>query len=330
VSEKIKGLEGVQAVGLTSRAPLGGGYFTGVEDVRIEGRPEPVPPAVVKPPDIFYATISSDYFRTVGIPLIKGRDFTDTDREGSPGVIILTESFARRYFPGENCLRRRIASSDMDWLQKNDWLTIVGVVGDVRSGEGEPSPVMYLPYLQVGFPHMTFLVRTAGNPMRWAGALRSQVASIDKDQPPHDMMTLQDLQAKDLTPRRVKMLLLGAFAVLGLALASVGIYGVVSYSVSRRTHEIGVRMALGAGQAEVLKLVVGQGVRWALIGVGIGLAASLAVTRVLRTMLFSVRPTDPATFLVVGLLLSGVAFLASYLPARRATKVDPMVALRYE
>jgi putative ABC transport system permease protein len=326
VSEKIKGLEGVQSVGLTSSAPLGGGYLTGVEEVRIQGRPEPVPPAVAKIPDNFYAMISSDYFRMMGIPLIGGRYFTDADREGSPGVIILTESFARRYFPGENCLGGRI----MNWLRKDDWLTIVGVVGDVRSGEGEPSTAMYLPYLQAGFPHMTFLVRTAGNPMRWAGALRSQVASIDKDQPPHDMMTLEELQAEDLTPRRVNLLLLGAFATLGLILASIGIYGVVSYSVSQRTHEIGVRMALGAERGDVLRIVVGQGIRSSLIGAAIGVAGALALTRLLRTLLFGIEPSDPLTFVAVALLLLAAALLACVVPARRASKVDPVVALRYE
>jgi putative ABC transport system permease protein len=177
---------------------------------------------------------------------------------------------------------------------------------------------------------MTLLVRTAGNPMLWAAAVRSQVASVDKDEPPHDMMTLEELRAESLTPRRVNMLLLGAFAVLGLLLASVGIYGVLSYSVSHRTHEIGVRMALGAGQGEILKLVVGQGLLVAFMGIGIGLVASMALTRLLQTMLFGIKPTDPATFIAVGLLLAGVALLASYIPARRATKVDPIVALRYE
>jgi putative ABC transport system permease protein len=261
------------------------------------------------------------------IPLLQGRNFTDADREGSPSVVIVNESFARRYLPGEICLGRKIES----WIEKNDWLTIVGVVRDVRFwAESEPAPEMYLPYLQVGEPHMTLLVRTAGNPMHWAAAVRNQVANIDKDQPPHDVAALGEIQAASLTPRRVNMLLLGAFASLGLILASVGTYGVVSYSVTRRTHEIGVRMALGAGPAGVLKLVVGQGLSLVLIGTGIGLAASLAVTRLLQAMLFGVKSADPATFLVAALLWVAIALLACYIPARRATKVDPMVVLRYE
>jgi putative ABC transport system permease protein len=189
---------------------------------------------------------------------------------------------------------------------------------------------MYLPFLQASEPYMTVLVRTAGNPTFWASAVGNQVASVDKNQPPHDLMTLEDLRAKSLTPRRVNMLLVGAFAALGLILASAGIYGVVSYSVSQRTHEIGVRMALGAERGDVLKAMVWQGLRSVLIGTAIGVAASLAVTRFLQTLLYGVKPTDPATFFAVGLLLTGVALLACYIPARRATKVDPMVALRYE
>jgi putative ABC transport system permease protein len=218
----------------------------------------------------------------------------------------------------------------MNWLQKNDWLTIVGVVGDVRSGEEGASPAMYLPYLQVGSPHMTFLVRTAGNPTLWAGPVRRVVASVDKDQPIHDLASLDELRAGSLTSRRVNLLLLGAFAALGLVLASVGIYGVVSHSVSQRTHEIGVRMALGAERSDVLRIVVGQGIRSVLIGTGIGVAVSFGLTRFLQTMLFGVKPTDPVTFVAVSLVLLVVACLACYIPARRASRVHPMVALRYE
>ena len=210
-------------------------------------------------------------------------------------------------------------------------MTIVGVVGDIRNKpDKEPKPEIYLPYLQAGMPRMTFVVRTAGNPMLWVPAVRSQIANIDKDQPAHDVMTLEELQAKSLTPRRVNMILFGTFAGLGLILASVGIYGVVSYSVSQRTHEIGVRMALGAERGDVLKVVVGQGLRSVLIGTAIGVAASFAVTRFLSTMLFGVKPTDPVTFVAVSLAFAACALVACYIPARRATKVDPMVALRYE
>jgi len=319
VMERIKGLGGVQSVGGSSGPPLGG-YESSISELTLQGRQDTIPTTM-------YSMVSPDYFRTMGIPLMQGRNFTDADREGSPSVVIVNESFARRYLPGENCLGRKIES----WIQKNDWLTIVGVVGDVRSwAESEPTPEVYLPYLQVGSPHMTLLVRTAGNPMHWAAAMRNQVATVDKDQPPHGLAALDELQTASLTSRRVNMLLFGAFALLGLTLASVGIYGVVSYSVTHRTHEIGVRMALGAGRAAVLKLVVVQGLSLALIGIATGLAASFGVTRFLQAMLFGVKPADPATFLVAALLWIAIVVLACYVPARRAMKVDPMVALRYE
>ena len=183
---------------------------------------------------------------------------------------------------------------------------------------------------QASEPYMTMLVRTAGNPKLWASPVHGQVATVDRNQPPHDLMTLEDLRTQSLTPRRVNMLLVGAFAALGLILASVGIYGVVSYSVSQRTNEIGIRMALGAEPGDVLKIVVGRRLRSVLIGAGIGVAASLGLTRSLQTLLFGVKPTDPATFVGVALILLMVAGLACYIPARRATEVDPIVALRYE
>jgi putative ABC transport system permease protein len=263
----------------------------------------------------------------MGIPLKQGRDFGDNDRDGLPSVAIVNETFARRYFPNEICLGRRVGS----WVHKKDWLTIVGIVGDTRHRvEKEPDPQIYLPYLQDGQPYMTLLIRTAGDPRLWEAAVRRQIASVDKDQPPHDFATLEQLEAASHTSRRVNLLLLSAFAGLGLILASVGVYGVVSYSVSQRTHEIGVRTALGASPGAVFKLVVGQGLRPALIGTGIGLGASLGVTRFLQAMLYGVKPADLATFLVAALLWVAIALLACYIPARRATKVDPVVALRYE
>jgi putative ABC transport system permease protein len=319
VIEGIKSLEGVQWVGGNGCPPLGG-RLNSFNDMAVEGRSERIPIA-------FVGKVSPDYFRAMNVPLKQGRYFGEGDRDGSPSVAIVNETFARRYFPGEVCLGRRIESH----VHENDWLTIVGVVGDVRGWvEREPNPEMYLPYLQAGEPYMTLLVRTAGNPRLWEGAVRRQIASVDKDQPPHDVASLDELRAGSFTPRRVNMLLLGAFATLGLILASVGIYGVVSYAVSQRTHEIGVRMALGAERGDVLKVVVGQGLRWVLMGAAIGVAASLGLTRFLQTLLFGVKPTDPATFIGVSLLLLAVAWLACYIPARRAARVDPMVALRYE
>ena len=322
--ERIKGLAGVESVGASTCPCLFGGcaWEVTMTGPMIEGGLESLTTTA-------FEMISSDYFRTMGIPLMRGRNFTDDDREGLPRVAIVNQSFVRRYAHGQNCLGKSI----MSWVVKHEKerMTIVGVVGDVRNKpDTEPEPEIYLPYLQAGMTHMVFVVRTARNPMRWAATVRSQIASVDKDQPTHDLMTLEELQAKSLTPQRVNMILLCTFAVLGLALASVGIYGVVSYSVSQRTHEIGVRMALGAERGDVLKIMVGQGLRSVLIGTAVGVAASFGLTRFLQSMLFGVKPTDPVTFVTVSLVLLVVAWLASYIPARRATKVDPMVALRYE
>lgn len=318
VIEGIKSLQGVQSVGGSACPPLGG-RKNSVHDSVVEGRSGELP--------ITVANVSPDYFRTMKIPLKQGRYFGVGDCDGSPSVAIVNESFTRRYFPDGICLGRKLHS----WVHKDDWLTIVGVVGDVRDwAEKEPDPQIYLPYLQAGEPYMTLLVRTAGNPMLWAGAVRRQVASVDKDQPIHDLANLDELRAGSLTSRRVNLFLLCAFAGLGLILASVGIYGVVAYSVSQRTHEIGIRMALGAERGDVLRSVVGRGIRSVLIGSGIGVAASLGLTRFLQNMLFGVKPTDPLTLVAVSLVLLVVAWLACYIPARRAIKVDPIVALRYE
>jgi putative ABC transport system permease protein len=319
VLERIKSLDGVQAAGSTI-PPLGNRSTMVGTALGIEGQS-------IEVPDASFAAVTTEFFRTLGIPLVQGRSFTEADREGAPSVAIVDQAFARRYCPGGNCLGGRMGG----WVHQKDKLTIVGVARDARDrAETEPTPKIYIPFSQASEPYMTVLVRTAGNPKLWISAVRAQVASVDKNQPPHDVMTLEDLRAESLTPRRVNMLLVGAFAALGLILASVGIYGVVSYSVSQRTHEIGVRMALGAEYGDVLTAMVWQGLRSVLIGTAIGVAASLAVTRFLQTLLYGVKPTDPATFFAVGLLLSGVALLACYIPARRATKVDPMVALRYE
>jgi putative ABC transport system permease protein len=318
VIEKIRGLREVGSVAAGNSLPSesAGASATGVA---IEGSTEPA--------NIVFRTVSSDYFRTLGIPLLQGRYFTDADRDGSPTVAIVNQSFARLYFPEGNCLGRRVE----DWDRKNAWTTIVGVVGDVRPWlETEASPEMYLSYLQAGGPHMEIAVRTVGDPHSLAAAVRSQIASVDRDQPPYALMTLEELRAKWLVPSRVNMLMLGSFAALALILGCVGIFGVVSYAVSLRTHEIGVRMALGASPHDVLTLVVGQEMLLTVAGVGVGLLGALALNKVMSSLLFRVTTTDPLTYAGVSVVWILVALLACYLPARRAMQVDPLVALRYE
>ena len=319
VIEGIKDLNGVQSVAGSSFPPLGN-RSGGVSGDIVEGRPDEMLM-------VYFDTVTPDYFRILHIPLTSGRYFSNSDREGAPGVAIVNQAFAHHFFPNESCVGKRLHS----WVHRNDMLTIIGVVGDVRADWGRPpQPEIYVPYWQVSEPYITLFVHTSADPMHLVGAIRSQIAQIDKDQPPHDIATLDELRTKSLVPRRVNMLLLGAFAAMGLILASVGIYGVVAYSVSQHTHEIGVRMALGAERGDVLKVVVRQGIRSVLIGTGIGVAVSVGLTRFLQSMLFGVKATDPVTFVAVSLVLLVVAWLACYIPARRATKVDPMVALRYE
>ncbi len=320
VIDRIKGLPGVRSVAGDSFPPLGN-RTTGLStDLHLDGR-------VADISDTAFDYVTPDYFRTMEIPLEQGRFFTDADREGSLPVAIVNQAFAHTYCHEKSCLGARIES----WVLKKEWLTIVGVVGDTRlRPEKKPFPEIYLPYLQAVGPYMTILTRTAGNPLHWASAVRDQVSAVDQDQPPYDIATLDELRAKFIAPRRVNMLLLGSFALLGLVLAGVGIYGVVAYSVSRRTHEVGIRMALGAEKGDVLRMVVGQGLKLALIGVAIGIAGALALTRFLSSLLYGVKATDPLTFIAVSLILIAVALLACYIPARRAAKVDPMVALRYE
>ncbi|MBZ5535792.1 MAG: ABC transporter permease [Acidobacteriia bacterium] len=319
VMERIKGLRGVKSVGASSSVPLLG-YSGSRSNLSIEGRNESIA-------NLSYSVVSSDYFRTMSIPLKQGRYFTDSDREGSPSVLIVNESFARHFFPDGDCLGRRVES----WIGKNNWMTIVGVVSDVRDGlESEASPGMYCSYLQASEPHMTVLVRTVGDPMDLAAAVRSQIAGIDKSQPSYDLMDLEERRTKSLGPRRVNMLLFGSFAALALVLGAVGIFGVVSYSVSQRTHEIGVRMALGAGGIDVVSLVLGRVLLLVIVGEAVGLAGALALNKVIASMVFRVATTDPLTYAGVSFLWIMVALLACCLPARRATKVDPMVALRSE
>jgi putative ABC transport system permease protein len=328
--ERIAVLPGVEAVGAGTSLPLGG-YSMTVSGLTIEGKPEAGTAASL-------TMVSPGYLRTLAIPLVQGRYFSDSDGEGAPSVVMVNESFARRFFPGENCLGRRIQNPG----RKTDWMTIVGVVRDIRSWpEQMASGEMYLCYLQAEQVHlrmtggemgseMYLAIRTAGDPMSLAAAVRSQIALIDKSQPVHDMKTLDERRAGSLAPRRVSMLLVVAFAALALILGSIGIYGVVSYSVGRRTHEIGVRMALGAHQGQILGMVLRNGLGLIAAGVAIGLLASAGLTRLISSELWGVSATDPWTFAAVVTVLAASGSAACLLPAWRAARVDPTRALRYE
>ncbi len=275
--------------------------------------------------------VTPDYFQTMGIPHLRGRSFTEQDQGNTPGVVIVNEALANRYWPNEDAIGKRLGSFE-EVPGKQKWLEIVGVVGNVRHKaiEMEVMEEVYFPYKQSPGNFMNLVVRTTSDPASMVPAIRSQVLSVDKDQPVSDIMTMDQRVAKSVAAKRFVMFLLGAFSILALGLASVGIYGVMAYLVTQRTQEIGVRMALGAQKRDVLKLVVRKGMALAIIGAAIGLVASLALTRLMRSLLFEVTPTDWLTFVTASTVLLIAALLASYIPAHRATKVDPLTALRYE
>jgi putative ABC transport system permease protein len=321
--ERIAAVPGVEAVGATTNLPLGGGDQS--TEVLVVGRP--APPAGQRP-GVSYRDISPDYFRALSIPLLRGRTFTTHDTKDAPGVAILNETMARRLFGSpEAALGQQL--TDVDGKNERE---IVGLVGDVRHAglDAEPKAEMFVPFTQEPSSSMTLVVRTGSDPATFVPAVRAQLLAIDKDQPIFSVQTMEQVVAESVSQRRLAMLLFGLFAVLALALATTGIYGVMSYSVSQRTHEIGIRMALGAKRADVLRMILGQGMRLTLAGVGIGIVGAFAVTRTLSTMLYGVKSTDPLTYGGGAFLLAAVALLSCLLPARRATKVDPMIALRYE
>ncbi len=328
--ERIRALPGVVSAGAVTPLPLTGEGWQ--MDFYTEGQPIPQPGQF---PNSDYHSVSPDYFQTMNIPLLRGRTFSDADNDTTPRVGIVSQSFARRYWPGEDPLGRRFHMGwpDLKQDEKNDpWVTVVGLAGDTKQYglDAATKTEFYLPFLQRPMHFMTLVVRTQGNPLALTEAVWSAVSSTDPDQPVYNIRAMDQLLEESVAQRRVTLILLGSFAGLALLLAAIGIYGVMTYNIAQRTHEIGIRMALGAQTGDVLRLVVGQGVRMALLGVAIGLAVAAGLSHLLSSLLFGVSARDPLTFAAVAVALTGVAFAASYIPARRATAVDPMVALRYE
>ena len=323
VLERAAQVPGVRSVGLTSTLPLRGGPAT---TFVLEDRP-PVPFGDEPSADI--RIVDANYFRTMGIPLRAGREFADTDTSNAQKVMVINENLARSYWPGEDPIGKRVTMKDWGPPLTAE---IVGVAGDVKAGglDSDVRPMIYWAYPQFPVIFDTIVARTEGDPLSMIGAIKSQIWSVDPSQPIAGVETMEQVLAGSLAQRRFNMLLLGVFAVLALALAAIGIYGVISYTVSQRTHEIGVRVALGARGSDVLALVVRQGMTLAFAGVGLGLAAAAGLTRLMSTLLFGVNPIDAPTFVVVAAVLLAVALAACVIPARRATKVDPMVALRCE
>ena len=323
---RVGTLPGVASAAVATNLPLTStGNSVGVA---IEGHADPAPDRV---PIVITRVVSPDYFKTMSIPLLEGRVFTEGDKADSPSAVVISETTARLFWQGENAIGKHLKVGRS--TSPNPWLTVVGIVKDVRQYELiiEPKPQMYLPYQQAEFfEPRALVVRTNFDPLSLAATVRQTVWDIDKDQPVSDISSMEEIVSDSVARQRFSMLLLGVFAGLALVLAAVGIYGVMSYSVAQQTREIGIRMALGAQRSDVLKMTVGQGLRLVLTGVAIGLAAAFVLTRVMATLLFGVSPTDPLTFVSISIVLIGVAVLASYIPALRATRVDPMFALRYE
>ncbi len=322
---RIETLPGVEAAGVTSVLPFGSN-FDG-RALAVEERPRPRGQEISV--DLYIAT--PGYLRAMQIPLQKGRSLTGQDTENAPTVALINETMARELWPGQDPLGKRIKFPGSE-KNPQPWRTVVGVVKDVKQYglDREDRMQIYLPEAQYPTSFMTLVVRTSSDPKSLISAVRNEILGADKEQAVYDIATMEQLLSDSISLRHFSMLLLLIFAVVALTLAAAGIYGVISYSVTQRTHEIGVRIALGAQGRDILKMIVGQGMVLTLMGVAMGLVVAFALTRMMSSMLYGISATDPLTFISVSLLLAGVALIACFIPARKATKVDPMVALRYE
>jgi predicted permease len=326
VLERVKALPGVISAGYTTWLPLT--VKGGTQGFSVEGHSQD---HVNR--DAVFRQVSEDYFRTLGVTLLAGRSFDQHDGPESPSVAIINETMAREFWPDQNALSKRFKRSYPG--DTAPWQTVVGIIADIKEMglQAPPKAAMYFPWQQTDVfwtAPRDLVVHTAGDPMKLAGAVRAAVWAVDPAQPVSAIRTLEEMLDTEVTQQRLGMTLLASFAGLALLLAGLGIYGVLSYAVEQRTQEIGVRIALGASRKDVLALVVGDGMKLALIGVGAGLLVAFALTRIMAGLLFGVSPTDPVTFVSVPVLLTLVALASSYLPARRATEIDPILAVRYE
>jgi predicted permease len=334
VLQRVESVPGVRSVSAINHLPLAGDQW-GLP-FYIEGRPTTRP---AEAPVATYRVVFPRYFQTMRVPILRGRDVTESDDLRANPVVIVNHYLAERYWPGENPIGKRISLNDP--TKGSSWLTVVGVVKNTVQGNwaSPPQEEIFLPFLQsrdhvetpsAPFAYMTLVARTNGDPAEATPAVRSAVHSLSKDVPLSEVQTMDGVIAEATGDSRFYVVLLVSFAIVALVLASVGIYGVMTYSVSRRTREIGIRMALGAQRPDVLKLIVFRGMLPVIAGVGAGVGGALALTRLMASLLYGVKPSDPATFVAVLLILGGVAVAACYLPGRRATRVNPVVALRDE
>jgi len=320
-TERLAAIPGVLAVGTVQSLPIAGTGDTST--VRIEGQ---VLQPGEKPPSCEYRMISPDYLRAMGIPLLSGRGFLESDSVDRPRVVLISEEAARRYWPGEDSLGRRLSFGGDNWRE------VVGVVGTVRN-RGLDLPgreQVYIPLSQSPLATMFYVLHTQNAPSSVVPAARAAIRSIDANLPVYDMRAMDERLGASLAQRRLAAALLGGFAAAALLLAAIGIYGVIAYTVRQGTRDIGIRVALGAQRGQVFRMVIGQGMALAAVGLAVGVAGAFAATRLLGQMLFEVQPYDPATLTGAVILLATVAFLACWLPARRAMRVDPAIALRHE
>ena len=323
--ERVRTLPGVEAASATGTLPLGGNNWG--RSLTVEGYPVL---SVGQAPSIQHTVVTPGYFRTMGITLLAGRDFNDADNKDSQDVTIIDERLARQYWPNQSPLGKRVRFGPPE--DNEPWHTIVGVVSAVRHQrmQEETRPSVYLPHQKIPSSGMTLVARTSTNPREFIGAVRREVAQLDPDLPVSEVATMEEVVAESIWQPRLYALLFAVFAGGALLLALIGIYGVMAFLVQTRTHEIGVRMALGATARDVFRLIVGRGMKLTALGVVIGIGGAIALTRLIHSLLFNTSTTDPFTFIFISLLLCLAAFFACYLPARRAAKVDPLVALRYE
>ncbi|HEY2016129.1 MAG TPA: FtsX-like permease family protein, partial [Bryobacteraceae bacterium] len=325
VLDRVSAVPGVESASGINHLPLAGDLWT--FSFTVEGRPVPAPNEY---PSAAFRAVFPGYFHTMRVPLLRGRDFTAHDDASAPLVVVINEALANRWWPRDNAVGKRIRLGS-----QGPWYTVAGVVKNVEQADWGATAGSEFYFSQMQNPediqrYLTLVVRTAGDPLAMAGAIQSQVWSLDRDLPIPDVLSMQQVVDRAVWQPRFSTTLLGGFAALALVLAAVGIYGVMSFDVSRRTQEIGIRMALGARPGDVLRSVLGGGARLAGIGTIIGMAGALVLTRYLKTLLYEVSTTDPVALVAAAGVLGSVAMLAVWLPARRATRVDPMVALRSE
>jgi predicted permease len=322
--QRVRSVPGVVSAGAIDTLPLGDGGST--QPIAVEGHPML---AMSEQPEVAVRGVEPGFFETMRIPLLQGRPLSSADVAERPAVIVISDSMAKRFWPGQNPIGKRLKMTFFPDKSRE----VVGVIGDIKQdglNVAEPVATLYLPLAQYLTRYMSLVVRTSSRPNTVISAISNAVHELDREQPLVDVITMDDIVASSLSHQRFNMLLLSTFSGLALLLAAIGIYSVLAYSVRRRMREIGVRMALGAQRGDILRMILGQGTKLAHIGTGIGIAAAFGLTRLIASQLFGVTAADPITFLSVAALIIQVALVACYIPARRATRVDPIVALRYE